>query len=497
MKNFRILLILVMLISTPSMDTNAQILSKILRKSAKTAVKKTGKEISQDMARKVIAKELGQAAAKKSTKNIFKESAEAISKRTIKSTLNNSFGDVLMVGLVRNIDDVAIKSGLKVGAQTSKEVAQRLTCKQVNTMASETAQQHFKKVLTKRVVKEVGEKAARTQLTELVGERAAKEWCEKIAKENFEEKSKMLIADLASNKQLRELIERNPNILKAYHRCIGAKAFRGDVSMLKYLDNGAGKFYQKGFGSIDKFGNGSNLVLRDVRGGVAEVVDGKTGQLFGRMQKDAAGRYLIEVPENGNRTLLNLAPKTNAVYVSGSNKWYVNSYGQVYKAEYCVYPNATNVKALRNGNIDTPMGTHKNLFNTSGKLAHSDSKFMPQDDAGHIIARTHGGTNDFVNYVPQNSSVNQKGIWRAAENAVVRSSKNGETVKCVVEMKYPNTTTLRPSSFARTHTIDGKYQKIKYNGKEYILDGKMTIENKLEYSNTLRERVNVPLSAAA
>ena len=65
MKNFRILLILVMLISTPSMDTNAQILSKILRKSAKTAVKKTGKEISQDMARKVIAKELGQAAAKK------------------------------------------------------------------------------------------------------------------------------------------------------------------------------------------------------------------------------------------------------------------------------------------------------------------------------------------------------------------------------------------------------------------------------------------------
>ena len=493
MKISRILLILVMLFSISPINVNAQFLGKLFKKGTKTAIKKSGKEVCQDMAQRVIIKELGQTATKKSSKKLLKESGEVISERAIKSNLNSSFDDILRIGLVRNIDDIAIKSGTKITSQATKEVFQRATYKRVSATATETAQRHFKDILVKKTVKEVGEKAFKDQLVEILGERATKEWCERIAKEQLEDKSRILLSDLVANKHLRRLIKNNPNILNAYHRCIYSKSFRGDISILRYLDNGAGKFYKKGFRGIDAYGNGSNLVLREGFDGIAEIVDINNGELLGRISKDKFGKYLIDVPVGGNRTLLNLAPKANTVYTSGTNKWVTNSYGQVYKVEYSVTPHTHKVKAVRDNKFDTKMGTHKNLYNTEGKLAHSHSKYMPADDGGHLIAISNGGTSDFINYVPQNSIENRQGIWREAEKAAAAAAKKGKTVKCTIEILYPNKTTLRPSSFTRTHTIDGAYQKIKFKGNHYVLDGKTSILNELVDHHTPREVVEQTL----
>ena len=490
MRIFSIILIIIVSFNICSFDANASIWNKLFKTSTKTVAKKTGKETSNEVAKRVIIKEFGQSLSKKEAKKISAKSAREITEKNIKN-LDNSFSDIMKIQLSRNIDDISLKSGKILAPYTSKQIAKKVSFKQVKETTNKTTQQHIKKTLQKRVVKEVAEKTLMKQLVELLGERGAKEWCEKIAKENLEQKSKILLADLTSNKQLRKLFKKNPALLEAYHRLIGSKQFRGDISILRYLNNGASKFYNKGISAINKFGDGSNLIFRETKKGITEIVDKNTGEFFGTIIKDKSGKYIIDVPTNGNRTLLNLFPLPNTVYKSGTHQWITNSTGQVVKVKYTITPNTT--KGIRNKNMDTSMGTYKNVYNTEGRVV-GDTRNMPDDQGGHLIALEHGGTSDMINYIPQSKKLNiSGGAWREAEKAARKAADTGKRVECTINLSYPNKTSLRPNSMSRQHIINGEFQEIKHKKGNVVLDGNDMWENEYTPSNTPRSAVKIPM----
>lgn len=244
--------------------------------------------------------------------------------------------------------------------------------------------------------------------------------------------------------------------------------------------------------SLNKYRDGSNLLYRDGANGVVEILDNKSGRLLGTMTKDNTGKYVINVPENGDRTLLNLYPQSNCTYKSGSHTWITDGKGRVVEVRYLVKP-VNNTKYVRNKNMDTQMGTWKNMYNSDGRLVGDAPRHMPDDNGGHLIALEHGGTCDCINYIPQDKFTNTEGIWRKAEKAAKKAAEEGNEVECVIKLHYSNATSLRPASMTRAHKVNGQYQQIKMGKNEHVLDGTQKINNPYNYSKTQRSDVLIPL----
>lgn len=76
-------------------------------------------------------------------------------------------------------------------------------------------------------------------------------------------------------------------------------------------------------------------------------------------------------------------------------------------------------------------------------------------DGGHLIASSLGGTGDTINIVPQASTLN-RGDWKAMENPLRQALKDGKSVSVKIDVGYPVSGGVRPSSFEVTTVIDGK-----------------------------------------
>lgn len=462
MRIFKTILLCFCLACAGTVEADAQIISKIFKRAGKKTVKEAAaiqtKEMAEDIATKAIVKEFGRTAVERSARKVVSEGSSEAAGRIVREAMDNGVRRATRVGLRHSVDDVALNVGRTVGKRYVKDVSGAVSSREVWNMAQEHIETGFRRVFRKRVVKESTEEALRKQVAEVLGERAAKEWYGKIAKEGVERKTQQLLADMAINKKLRNAIKKNPGLLAAYYRAIGSKLIRNDLSMLRYLDNGAGRFYKKGIKSINKYGDGSNLAFREING-VTEVVNMKTGGMLGTIEVDDAGKYIIMVPESGDRTLLNLYPKSNSTYVCGNNRWITDEKGRVIEVRYRAQA-VGNTRNVRAKGMDTEMGTYKNMYNTEGRMVGDAPSRMPNDDGGHLIALENGGTSDFINYIPQDMACNRKGLWREAEKAASKAVREGETVECVINIYYPNKTTLRPSAMSRTHLVNGEYQRI-------------------------------------
>lgn len=88
--------------------------------------------------------------------------------------------------------------------------------------------------------------------------------------------------------------------------------------------------------------------------GITEILDSKTGSSLGTITKDLKGKYVIDVPEHGDRTLLNLYPQSNCTYKSGGCTWITDDKCRVIEARYKVNP-VNNTNGVRSKNMDTQM----------------------------------------------------------------------------------------------------------------------------------------------
>ena len=182
MMNFKdickVVLCCVLLVSTPTIHTHAQV-GKVVKSVSKIFGKKAGKEIAGETAEKV-AKEVAQGAVKKAGKEIAEETAEQalkrISKEVAETTIKKNVADALFASsktitkkTISEVAPVAIKKTML--AQLSKEISE----KALKTTSKEFAQQ---------IGKKTSEEASQ-QFLKRIGTGGSQEMLESSGKKSF------------------------------------------------------------------------------------------------------------------------------------------------------------------------------------------------------------------------------------------------------------------------------------------------------------------------
>ena len=488
------------------------------RAGAKTAAKKVIKELGEGTAEgaaksaaKVVAKEIsgevvehtamkaGRYAVKSAYKNVGGASIASVSKRvggkeakqvlkdvSEKSVEKSSKAFVKKGGkqLVTAAGTRVVKEGVRESAQAVSKTELKLAEKKViikdceKTISRNLASECQEKVLKnaeKRAVKGVI-KGTREEVEHVLGKRGSEIWST-CFKEGSEEKTRLLLKEISENPDLHRALTKNPGLLKSYYQ-LSESPFRTDITMLRYVDNGAGKYSRTMPRLAKAHGYGDDLVIKTA-GGNHSLYDG-AGNFLGTISGNSRDGYIINASAE-NRKLLNLYPMNNATYKCGDITWITDRQGRVRRVQYS-HKGAIN-RIDRNKQITVDAKQCKNSYNVNGNATHT-AELFPNDEGGHLISLQNGGSNDLINLVGQSQKANRAvgaqneldGIWIKVENSANKALRNGKHVSTDIELHYSDNFTMRPKSFTLTQEIDGKIDEISIKKGKVIIDH-VTISN--------------------
>lgn len=104
--------------------------------------------------------------------------------------------------------------------------------------------------------------------------------------------------------------------------------------------------------------------------------------------------------------------------------------------------------------------------NSNGRYCSDEAKVPGVEasdlDEGHVIADSLGGVSNAYNITPQNSTLNRSGKQADMEESI---RKAGGCTDFTAIITYPNTSTMTPSHYAYTYTLDGKIVKTEFDNK--------------------------------
>lgn len=269
---------------------------------------------------------------------------------------------------------------------------------------------------------------------------------EGVSKKMSQKVAHILEKDINENPELLKFLENNPAARECYEN-ICESAFRKDIRCLRYLSYNADKFVEKGF----KHGQGKDLIFKDVEGNVTEIFD-KSGNLLGKIigKTDKDG-LVIDITEAEKNILANLFPMSNTKYIQGNNHFITDEFGRVSEV-YMRYSEELKA-AERDKKLIWESRTIKSQYGVDG----TQMKRIPKnDDGGHLIPNSCGGSSDALNIVPQNMKVNRGGVWGSSETIGCNAAKNGSVVERTIKIEYPDNNSLRPSRFILEQKINGE-----------------------------------------
>ena len=261
--------------------------------------------------------------------------------------------------------------------------------------------------------------------------------------------SRTLVSDITENPQLCERLRENPSLLKIYANNIESH-YRTDITMLRYghyeADHYRSMYYRQP--ENHDWIKGEDIKLVDV-GSKTEIRYAGTDSVLGYLSGDRKSGYLIEVTNND--ALLNLYPLRNAEYRFGNCIFRTDDFGRPIQVKTIITDNVES--AGRDTDFIKRIRDFKNGFDLETQSLRPTSRL--QDDGSHLIADSWGGKSFAMNIVPQNSAINQGGIWRISEDAGLKAARNGSRVERVIDINYSDNRSLRPSSFILNQTVDG------------------------------------------
>lgn len=113
-----------------------------------------------------------------------------------------------------------------------------------------------------------------------------------------------------------------------------------------------------------------------------------------------------------------------------------------------------------------PQNDNTEDVNSSGRYCGDEAKVAGVEasdlDEGHVIADSLGGVSNAYNITPQNSTLNRTGKQADMEESI---RKAGGCTDFTAIITYPNTTTMTPSHYAYTYTLNGKVVKTEFDNK--------------------------------
>lgn len=122
--------------------------------------------------------------------------------------------------------------------------------------------------------------------------------------------------------------------------------------------------------------------------------------------------------------------------------------------------------------------------NSNGRYCNDEAKVPGVEasdlDEGHVIANSLGGVSNAYNITPQNSTLNRTGKQADMEESI---RKAGGCTDFTAIITYPNTSTMTPSHYAYTYTLDGKIVKTEFDNKSSKTSTKKKSSSKSSSSN--------------
>lgn len=104
--------------------------------------------------------------------------------------------------------------------------------------------------------------------------------------------------------------------------------------------------------------------------------------------------------------------------------------------------------------------------NSNGRYCNDEAKVPGVEasdlDEGHVIADSLGGVSNAYNITPQNSTLNRTGKQADMEESIRNA---GGCTDFTAIITYPNTSTMTPSHYAYTYTLNGKVTKTEFYNK--------------------------------
>lgn len=412
----------------------------VLERGAKSAVKN---RVEKDAAGRVVINGV-EALGKREAKQVLKEGSEsaatmALRKATGKTVAVASTSYASKKFVTKTISKEATEGFLKVSLKEAEHVAARK--------------------LTREAAEEVSE-----QLTKRLGRSTMEQW-RRLVPDATADANRILLKDLNESSNFRRLIcgslgkKGSPQLLEVYTHALDAPTMRTRPDVLRYLSNGADLYNSKGVYKKSLYGVGKDLRLVE-RNGVVQIYKEGSEKSIGKIVPNSSKGFNIEVPFE-DRTLLNLYPMNNSTYTTTrtlgkrgyvKNTWVTDEFGRTKEVITEIKPDGKFTPIKRDKNAIQSVGRIKKDNTIHGQTPNR--KTYINDDSGHMAALQCGGTNDSINLLSQNSSLN-KGAWKSGEDAARKSINRGRAVTRRVKIDYPDKVDLRPSAFTVNQNVDG------------------------------------------
>ena len=502
-----LLLLLVVFLSPISCYSQAELIGKaVAKKTAKTVAKQSAKKATKNAIKgaiknetKAVAKQAVKKEAVKSSTAIAKMEAKSLTKKVIKQETQKvlesgsvrtskeateavlkkearkTASESLVTTSIKRTEKSALKSGEKTlakkGVKSSTQKAATKTVTKASVQESKAIMNSAVKTEVKALSKIEGVRAAQKVTTKDITKKAASETVEKALNRTAAERwsvlaksdaqsTAILLKDLESNPQLIKSFKQNPALLDVYHRNIGSPTYRTDLNMLRYQSYGANKFSDelvfrnKATKQLERY-TGDNLKIVE-NNGINYIKDVKSDKVLGTISGTAENRVIHTV--SGDKTLYNLYPFSNATYVEDNGYSIItrktDKQGFVKECTQQYYKNIpSGVGKDRNKGKIRRIKEIKNEYNSLGQKSSRNHNL--DDEGGHIVPKSMGGTDDAINIFPQNTKMNRSGVWKKSELEAKKARMNGKYVERTITFSKDNPSSLRPSSVHIIQKIDG------------------------------------------
>lgn len=454
-------------------------IKKETKSAAKQVVKKEAVKSSTTIA-KMEAKSLTKKAIKQETQKVLesgtvrtsKEATEAVLKKEARKTASES----LVTTSIKRTEKTALKNGEKTlakkGVKSSTQKAATKTITKASVQESKTIMNSAVKTEIKALSKIEGVRAAQKVTTKNITKKAASETVEKALNRTAAERwsilaksdaqsTAILLKDLEANPQLAKQFKQNPALLDVYYRNIGSPTYRTDLNLLRYQFDGANKFSEE-LVFLDKTTKqrikytGDNLKIVE-KNGVNYIKDVKTDKVLGTISGTAENRMIYV--EGDGQELLNLYHLGNTTYIVDNG--YMKIMYKTDKQGVLIGCNSHHYKKMprdigkdRNKGKIIRIKEIKNDYTSAG--TRSSRYHNLDDDGGHIVPKSLGGSDYVINVFPQNRSMNRSGIWKKSELAAKKAIQQGKDVERNIVFIKDGNTSLRPSSVHLIQKIDGE-----------------------------------------
>lgn len=196
---------------------------------------------------------------------------------------------------------------------------------------------------------------------------------------------------------------------------------------------------------------------------------------------------------------INEPRENNAKYELNGNTYETDDNGKTYKmndklladVDYTVNDNV--YRTDEHGNIvscdSKPSYTEEGARNIKEQKEAGGEERQKDDDGGHIIAKSLGGSEGSENLVPMRTTIN-RGDYKKMENEISKADQDGKNTALHVDLEYDGDS-KRPSKLRAEYEIDGKKTVTEFDNEKNsvrLLDSVKEKISNVDY-NTLKEEI--------